>query len=473
MRRAISLVFALAACRHATQQHPDHVDPPRISVSAPVEPRVEPTDAPVDDNNTPLARRLSVLADNLASRMATVRDLTVMRPIARGVMSREAVVRRLRARTQQEYPAGELELEGEMNKRLGLIPEDVHYEQTMFDLLEEQVLGFYDPDEHRLYIADWVPDEMQAPTMAHELVHALQDQHFEIARFTRHLRGHGDAQMSAMSVLEGDATAAMLDFSLAPSGRTILDLPDVTATVSGQMSSGQQPRLAAAPRALRESLLFPYIAGLRLCVERMRGGGHAAIDQLLSHPPDSTEQVIHPEKLASREVPVEIPAEIPPAMAGEFELGYHEVLGEFGTRLMLADTLTEARVQASAQGWGGDRAVLLLPRGTQTANGDHGVTLSPEGMAHSALLWTVVMDAGRPRVDGEAQELANALGAVLAHRYTQRPSTTIAGTLAVRDLGGGRVSFVATRGRVVLFGDRVPANKVTTLVRGMTTVRTP
>lgn len=453
---ALLLCLAAASCRQATPTAADRVEAPPTARPAPVSADAGPREGAT-------ARRLSALADELAGRMATVRNLPVLRPIARGVMSREAVVERLRRRTRQEYPPGELDLEGASLERLGLIPAGTDYERTMFDLLDEQVLGFYDPDEHRLYIADWVPAEMQPATMAHELTHALQDQHFDIGRFTHHVRGRGDAQTAAMAVVEGDATAAMLDFALAPAGRTVLDLPDVTSSVAGQMS-GDQPRLSAAPRALRESLLFPYLAGLRLCVDRLRAGGHGAIDQLLARPPESTEQVMHADKLASREAPVEVPAVVPAPLAADFELAYHDVLGEFGTRLVLAEGVTDARAQSGAQGWGGDRAMLLVPRGSLAPEGDGGVRASDEALARSALVWVSVTDPGRPHDDAEAQELSGLLATVLAHRYAAAPTVRVAGALAARAVAEGRVSLVASRGRTVVFADRVPAARAAALV---------
>ena len=458
---ALALALGLLACRHAVAPPSDRPAPPPRA-APPVD--AAPDDAPPDD---PLARRLSAMADELAERMAVVRGLAVRRPVARGVMSRAAVVDRLRRRTRAEYPPGELELEGETLKRLGLIPEALDYERTMFDLLEEQVLGFYDPDEHRLYIADWVPAEMQTSTMAHEVTHALQDQHFDIGRFTHHVRGRGDAQTAAMAVVEGDATAAMFDFALAPSGRTVLDLPDVTSSVAGQMSGSDQPRLAAAPRALRETLLFPYIAGLRLCVERMRAGGHAAIDALLTAPPASTEQVLHADKLAAREAPVEVPAALPAPLAAAFELAYHDVVGEFGTRLVLADAVGEARAHAAAQGWGGDHAMLLAPRGSVAPAGDGGVTLSAAALPGAALVWVSVMDAGRIQDEAEARELSAALAATLARRYAARPVARVADAAAARDVGGGRVSLVGTRGRTVVLLERVPAESAAATLRAL------
>ena len=404
------------------------------------------------------------LAGETATAMARIRGLSLEHEVRRGVMSRDAIIARLRQKTAREYPTGEIVLEGELYKRLGLLPEAMDYERTMFELLEEQVAGFYDPDEQTLYIAEWLPATAQPVTMAHEITHALQDQHFHIGRYTHHVRGNGDAQTAAMAVIEGDATAAMLDYMLVPMGRHTRDMPDVTSMVASQLQGADQLRLREAPRALRETLLFPYIAGLGMCVRALRAGdAYSGVDALLATPPQSTEQVLHEAKLAAREAPVAVPLRVPPALAGEYEVAYHDVLGELGARLHFYSAMPDARAHTAAQGWGGDHAVLLVPRGTMPAAGDGGVTLATNALPRDVLLWTVVLDpvadALGPAADREA------VVTVLMSRHGSRPAAVVAGTMAARDVGDGRVSLVARRGRRVLVAERVPRAAAAAVVR--------
>lgn len=410
------------------------------------------------------------LAAETATAMARIRGLSLEHEVRRGVMSRDAIIARLREKTAREYPAGEIVLEGELYKRLGLLPEAMDYERTMFELLEEQVAGFYDPDEQTLYIAEWLPAAAQPVTMAHEITHALQDQHFHIGRYTHHVRGNGDAQTAAMAVIEGDATAAMLDFMLVPMGRHTRDMPDVTSMVASQLQGADQLRLREAPRALRETLLFPYIAGLGMCVRALRAGdAYSGVDALLATPPQSTEQVLHEAKLAAREGPVAVPLRVPPALAGEYEVAYHDVLGELGARLHFYSAMPDARAHTAAQGWGGDHAVLLVPRGTMPAAGDGGVTLATNALPRDVLLWTVVLDpvadAHGLAADREAVEFAEAAVTVLMSRHGARPAAAVAGTMAARDVGDGRVSLVARTGRRVLVAERVPRAAAAAVVR--------
>ena len=77
------------------------------------------------------------------------------------------------------------------------------YEKLLFDLLSEQVAGFYDPYRKTLYIADWLPVDMQRPALAHEIQHALQDQHFDLKKLARPLKSEGDRQLAQAAVVEG------------------------------------------------------------------------------------------------------------------------------------------------------------------------------------------------------------------------------------------------------------------------------
>ncbi len=462
------LALGFVGCR----QHPS---PP--TVTAPVEDvRVEAgtaaraADVATADAPSAQATRLMELATETAETMARLRGLSVEREVRRGVMGRDAIVARMREKTAREYPPGEIVLEGQLNKRLGLLPEGMDYERTMFELLEEQVAGFYDPDEQTLYIAEWLPLAAQPVTMAHEITHALQDQHFHIGQYTHHVRGRGDAQMAAMAVIEGDATAAMLDYALQPMGRRARDMPDVVTMVASQLQGADQRRLREAPRSLRETLLFPYLSGLGMCVRALRAGeGYSQVDALLAHPPDSTEQVLHADKLSAREAPAAVAVVVPPALAGEYEVGYHDVMGELGARLYFYNGVTDERAHAAAQGWGGDHAVLLVPRGAMTRTGDAGVTLAADTFARDVMLWTVVMDpvagARGAAADREAVEFAEAAAAVLGRRHGARPAATVAGAQAARDAGDGRVSLVARSGRRVLVAERLPRAAAAAVVR--------
>src|SRR5262249_4850987 len=121
---------------------------------------------------------LLAAADEIARQVAALRGLALKAPLQRGVPSRYEIGAQLTERIVKEYDAAEVRDEARVLKRIGILPPDVDYEKLLLDLLMEQVAGFYDPYAGKLYIADWLPLEtMQRPALAHEIEHALQDQH--------------------------------------------------------------------------------------------------------------------------------------------------------------------------------------------------------------------------------------------------------------------------------------------------------
>ncbi|MEI2779721.1 MAG: hypothetical protein V9G19_27950, partial [Tetrasphaera sp.] len=237
----------------------------------------------------------------------------------------------------------------------------------------------------------------------------------------------------------------------------------------GQFDGAQQPRLAAAPRAIRETLLFPYLSGFSMCARLLHGGdGYGPIDALLARPPESTEQVLHAEKLSARELPIDVAATLPEPLADGWAVAYDDVMGELNARFFFEDALSVPQAESAAGGWGGDRAVLLVPRGAVHPS-DGGAAVAAEGLAQSALVWTVAMDegpAGHP--DAQSVEFSGRATTVLAHRYATATVTTVAGALAARTVAPGRVSLVARAGRRVLVADRLPAERAARVVAWFT-----
>ena len=130
-------------------------------------------------------------------------------------------------------------------KKFGLLPRDFDLEKLLVSLLREQVAGYYDPKTKTVNLLDWVPMEEQEPVMAHELTHALQDQAVGLDKWMK--RGEKDLgeirkdptpadiendemDDSREAVVEGQAEAVMLQYELAPVGRSILDSPDLVDT---------------------------------------------------------------------------------------------------------------------------------------------------------------------------------------------------------------------------------------------------
>ena len=98
---------------------------------------------------------------------------------------------------------------------------------------------------------------------------------------------------------------------------------------------------------MRDHLMQPYLAGLTLCRAAWARGGAAALREAWASPPESTEQVLHPERFFAREAPRRVvPLFAPPAGARLLSEG---TLGE-----LLLRSLLEPGAESAAEGWGGD-----------------------------------------------------------------------------------------------------------------------
>lgn len=380
-------------------------------------------------------------ADEITRQVSTLRGLPIKAPVQRGVLTRAEIGQRLRERIAKDYSAEEVRIESGVFKRMGLLPEAADYEKLVFDLLTEQVAGFYDPYKKTLYIADWLPLEMQRPALAHEIEHALQDQHFDLKKLSAPLKEDGDRQLARSALVEGDGTAVMLEFAARGMGVDTSKMPEVLSRLGRQMmqlSMSTTPALQKAPAVLRESLVFPYAAGLEFITALRKDQPWRRIDEVFRDPPDSTEQVIHPDKYLQRERPVRITSAPLATLAPRKEVK-RDVLGEMMLRVWFNMRLSDQAADQAAAGWGGDRLVAY----------------SQEG---EALPVVVVLSAWDSEQDASEAEQAGRK-AVLA-MTGQKDGPTQARTRAgistfVRSLGGR--SFAAVRqGRMLLMLCGVP-----------------
>ncbi len=327
-------------------------------------------------------------ADEMIQVVARLRGLEPQAPILKGVKTREEISEFLNERIREEYNQGELQREGKMLQKLGLIPPTIDYMEFTLRLLTEQVGGFYDPDQKTLFIASWLPVEEQKPVMVHELTHALQDQHFDIDKILKEDRKlHNDDQVLAHQALfEGDGMAVMLDFLLEPVQRSFGQLPDLAFVMRTQMST-MQSQFAVfkeAPLYLQENLLFPYGYGASFLQKAWaKEPSWKSVNKIYAELPASTEQILHPEKyLTDRDNPKPVQTENPAAkLAGNWEISYQNVLGEFSLGLLLSLHLSEEHARRSAAGWGGDRVLLL-----ENESGEDAVFVST--------VWDASEDAG-------------------------------------------------------------------------------
>ncbi|HET7583572.1 MAG TPA: hypothetical protein VFK13_01630 [Gemmatimonadaceae bacterium] len=372
-------------------------------------------------------------ASEMVPRIERVTGLHYKTPPAIEPRSREQVREFLVQQFKDQVADSQLAGREVAYKRLGMIPDTLQLERFLTDLLTEQIAGFYDPHTKVLYVVQDAPRALTSVVIAHELIHALQDQYVNLDSLERTTTDN-DRASAVQAVLEGQA---MLDQIEAMTGGAdaLERIPGAWDRIRDEIRNNRgedMPLFNAAPLFIRESLLFPYLSGaefMRQYEERLLG--EMPYDRM----PVSTEQILHiPAYFGSHpDTPTRVT--LPPARGATVR--YTDDLGEFETRLFIyLHTRDQALAVRAAAGWDGDRyAVLRTPAG-------------------DGIVWATVWDSP---LDGA--EFYDAVRSAIDHRFGH-PTPTAPSSQSVRYRVDGRTITVwggEVRGRQVVLYTDVPA----------------
>ncbi|HXN64707.1 MAG TPA: hypothetical protein VN862_05185 [Candidatus Acidoferrales bacterium] len=297
--------------------------------------------------------------DEVLANMSKLLGLPLLEPLKRSIRTRDEirsyVVREMR---EDETPAQRYSDQREMEE-FGLIPKGFPLDSFLVDLLTEQIAGLYDAKTKEFYIADWIAPDDQREVMAHELTHALQDQHYHLEAWRDAVKSDEDAQLARDAVVEGSAVASMLDYSLRQQGLTLEGMGELDlSAMLGNLSDS--PLMAKAPAFIRDDLMFPYSAGADFSQHVLLAkGGWPGFHVVFENPPASTQQVMHPGLYMSGVLPskVDLP-DLTGPLGKKWKQLDSNVLGEFGLQEVLKQFLDQPRAIRLAALWAGDRYAL-------------------------------------------------------------------------------------------------------------------
>jgi hypothetical protein len=317
----------------------------------------EPREATPREKPAPVVEKSGYLPeiDEALELVTRVRELRAKERVQGTVIQRDALLERLQgdvaADLRPELVLGTTELLFGLN----MVPGSFDFLRDVTGLYTSQLAGFYDPDEKRMYLLADLGKEAERSTLWHELVHALQDQHYDLKQMVDWSPDATDRISAIQCLAEGDATSAMMDAILAPQGLVATELPDGVLGPDALLVEGSAS-LKDVPPILKRSIMAPYNDGLAFVHHLRRKGGWASVDAAWQKPPQSTEQILHPEKYLVGEAPELVP--LPPPPVPGATLAYRDVLGEQTFRLIFQDWMPLRTAIESASDWAGDRAAV-------------------------------------------------------------------------------------------------------------------
>jgi hypothetical protein len=358
-----SIVAPSASQDGGSTSTPTATTAPATSSAAPSgQPACDPNDTATPppaspDVNDPNAALYSQIEDQVSQ----LRGLQAKAPVERAVFDTAALCAFLRTSFSRDNPESLVTATETLYKSLLLMPQDASLRDLYLQLLTSQVAGLYDDESKRMYVVSESGQigPTEEITYAHEYTHALQDQAFGLRSVVGDAKDQSDRTLARTALIEGDATLAMTLW--ARQALTAAQLLEVAGSAGDPAS---QAVLDSMPVILRDPLEFPYFSGLSLTSRAFgAAGGYTGVDALFANPPDTTEQVLHPEKLDAREAPVAVsfPSDLADRLGSGWSVALQDTLGELQLEILLragggADSTTST---AAAAGWGGDRVALI------------------------------------------------------------------------------------------------------------------
>lgn len=359
---ALSLALLLAATPAACSTSTATPSPAPATAAPPSSP-------PATGSPTPgaSARPFAEVYAEIRTQVATIRGMQPTDAVEPVVIDAGQLSKNLEAEFDATYPAASLKDTEDLLITLGLLAPGTSLRAATLAFQSGQVAGYYSPEKDQLFVVSrtGAVGPTDEATYAHEFTHQLQDQRFDLDALGIDSSDQSDRSLARLALVEGDATSVQTTWMT--QNLTAAELGEVFAAA---LDPAAMAAFNGAPPYLRETALFPYQEGLALVMRVLGTGGYAAVDAAFADPPDSTEQVLHPEKYVTREAPVVV--EIPDGLAKHLGAGWSEVgrdtLGEAIIRIWLKiGGQASSAASTAAAGWGGDRLALYRDEGGSAA----------------------------------------------------------------------------------------------------------
>ena len=320
--------------------------------------------SPAPADNPPAAvstEEFTRAADEVLQEMSQITGMTLVTPLNKTLRSREEIRAYVIRQMNEDKDVAQRYADAKSAEAFGLLPKNFDVDSFMVELLTEQIAGLYDPKAHEFYIADWIPLKSQREVMAHELTHALEDQHFQLEPWLKAARPNDDAELAREAVLEGSATAAMVDYLLREQGMNMsfMNMPEFDPSMLlGDLEVS--PSLKKAPLFIKDSLIFPYFAGMNFTAAALKPSGWNSIGKVFANPPASTQQILHPALYKSGHLPerVQLPS-VEAKLGKPWKKLDDNLMGEFGWLEVFKQFLGDERAKPLAAAWEGDRYQLF------------------------------------------------------------------------------------------------------------------
>ncbi len=306
--------------------------------------------------------RLRAQIIEIEREVSEIRGLERLRETTLTFRSRDQIVAESAEETTS--PDEDMERLHAFYRALELIPPDLDLAQTFREYFSGNIAGYFEFEAEAITILRKPGTQYATLAIferllyAHEFMHVIQDQHYDLTQIWERVgeSDNYDLALATEALIEGDADA--VEWALAD--RLLTRMSD--RQLSYQIRQAEQMmtvsgRSEPAPAVIEAVFNFPYEQGRAFVESLVEHGGWEHVHlAFTSDPPQSSEQIYHPQRYLAGEAPIVVSLPDLVAIIGE---GKHQVfdgvVGEFYLRQHLMTILSPSRATAAASGWGGDR----------------------------------------------------------------------------------------------------------------------
>jgi hypothetical protein len=317
-----------------------------------------------------IAQQTDDSIEDITDEVSVTRGLEPSSEIIVTPKTREQLTESLEEDLLEDYPEDEQYGDERELVAFGLMEPGIDLGDLSLELYSEQIAGYYDPETGEMVVIQDAVDgtafsPSQQVTYAHEIVHALQDQNFDLDGGVLDREPLTDDQSLAVTALiEGDASFSEVQY--------LLERPELLDSFLIEIDEQEfeSDVLDAAPPILRETLLFPYDNGYTFVEAIYDEGGWDAVNVAFADPPTSTEQILHPEKFLAGEEPVKVNVpDFTADLGSDWQVFDTNTFGEYQIRVIMEQTSMPAQqAEAIGVGWDGDTYIV---GGTETLDAVH------------------------------------------------------------------------------------------------------
>jgi hypothetical protein len=287
--------------------------------------------------------------EEILKTLSGISGLAVLKPVQQQTMARDQLKGYFEERIKEVVKPEEIRIEELGLKKMGFAPKDFDLKKTTVELMAEQAAAFYDYRKKRMVLLAGQGDGMQEMALVHELAHALADQHFQLEKYLKKAGSSDDGSLARMAVMEGQATWLMSEAMAQKMGQSLIKNDAMVDMMARMASSGGSgfPIFQSVPLYMRESLVFPYGAGMRFQHKVTAKMGKDGFAEVFRRPPGTTQEILHPEKYLAKSKAeiVKAPELARPAEWKELATG---TSGEFDHMILLRQYAPQSELLAES-----------------------------------------------------------------------------------------------------------------------------